>query len=141
MSAPDPRPIATVGALILDEAGRGLFVRTHKWRGAWGVPGGKIERGETMQDALRRELREETGLEIQQVRYVTVYEAIDSPEFHKPAHMLLHNFWCRLAGGELRLNEEADEARWLTHREANALLLNSYTKYLAGAVHALGVFP
>ena len=51
------RPVATVGALIEDDSGRFLMVRTHKWGHRWGIPGGKIERGEEAEAALRREIR------------------------------------------------------------------------------------
>ena len=74
-------PIATVGALIRDHAGRVLMVRTRKWSNLWGIPGGKIKRGETSPDALRREVREETNLELDDVQFVMVQDCIDSPEF------------------------------------------------------------
>ena len=53
----------TVGGLIFDRAGKFLLVRTHKWSNLWGIPGGKIKWGETSEDALRREIKEETGPE------------------------------------------------------------------------------
>src|SRR5690242_15707627 len=57
--AGEEMPIATVGALIFDEADRVLMIRTHKWSDLWGIPGGKIKWGESSEDALRRELKEE----------------------------------------------------------------------------------
>ena len=53
-----------MGALIFNAAGEVLMVRTHKWSNLWGIPGGKIKWGEPSEDALRREIKEETDLEI-----------------------------------------------------------------------------
>jgi ADP-ribose pyrophosphatase YjhB (NUDIX family) len=103
------RPLATVGALVEGPAGRVLVVRTHKWRGTWGVPGGKIEYGESMYQALVREFREETALAIRDIRVGPVQEAIHSDEFHRPAHFILLNFLARSDTEAVRLNEEAQE--------------------------------
>ena len=138
MSDASTRPVVTVGALIVDPAGRVLVVRTRKWNGAWGVPGGKIDRGEPAEAALVRELREETGLAIADIRFVAVLEAIDSPEFHKPAHMVLLNYVARSGGGPVDLNDEAEEARWLAPDEALALPLNSFTRELILRARAMG---
>ena len=97
-------PIPTVGALA-EKEGLVLLVRTAKWRGLWGVPGGKVAWGEALEEALRREFREEVGLALSQVRFALVQEAIFSPEFYKPTHMLLFNYFAR-AEGEVRPNEE-----------------------------------
>ncbi len=125
------RPLATVGALVLAPDGRALFVRTAKWRGRWGVPGGKIEGGETILAALRRELREETGLELRDVRWAPTLEAVRSPEFEREAHFVLLNFVARTPDTTVVLNDEADAHAWLAPREALARLdLNRPTRAL-----------
>jgi ADP-ribose pyrophosphatase YjhB (NUDIX family) len=130
-----------VGALAVAPDGRFLVVRTHKWRDAWGVPGGKIDRGETMEAALVREFREETGLVVRDVRFVAVYDAVDSEEFYKPSHMVLLNFVCRCEGGPVTLSDEAQAWRWVTAEEASALPLNSFTRRLVEAALAQGLLP
>jgi ADP-ribose pyrophosphatase YjhB (NUDIX family) len=125
------RPIVTVGAIIERPDGKILLVRTHKWRNTLGVPGGKIERGETQENALKREILEETGLTVFAVRFVLVEESIDSPEFHKPAHMLLLNYSCRVDDTSgLVLNDEAEAFLWATPNEALTLDLNTPTRQL-----------
>lgn len=132
-----PRPLATVGALIVAPDGRALFVRTAKWRGRWGVPGGKIEAGETMLAALCRETLEETGLALHDVRWAPTLEAVRSDEFARDAHFVLLNFVARTRATDVRLNDEADLHAWL--RPADALLeltLNGPTRALVR--HYLG---
>ncbi|MEB3285538.1 MAG: NUDIX domain-containing protein [Candidatus Sericytochromatia bacterium] len=134
-------PISTVGALALDLSGRALIVKTHKWKDTWGVPGGKIEHGERLEEALTREFLEETGLVIRDVQFISVYEAIASEEFYKPdIHMLLFNFVCRCDGGDVTLSDEAQEYRWVTLDEAFALPLNSFTRALFHATNQAGYF-
>ncbi len=133
------RPIATVGALIHDRAGKVLMIRTHKWGNRWGIPGGKIERGESSEDALRRELREETSLEIEDIRFVMVQDCIDSPEFMRPEHFLLLNYLAKASGTGITLNDEAQEFRWLTPDEALSLDLNQPTRLLLEETIAQGL--
>ncbi len=128
-------PVATVGALIFDDAGHMLLVRTHKWSNLWGIPGGKIKWGETAIAALRRELKEETALEVDQIEFVLVQDCIHSKEFYRDAHFILLNYTCRCPPGQtVQLNDEAQEFRWLTPPEAEALPLNRPTRILLDAV-------
>jgi phosphoglycolate phosphatase-like HAD superfamily hydrolase/8-oxo-dGTP pyrophosphatase MutT (NUDIX family) len=124
------RPIATVGALIHDAEGRVLMMRTHKWSNLWGIPGGKIRRGEPSIDALCREVREETALEIDDIRFVLVQDSIDSPEFMRPEHFILLNYLARASGTEVLLNDEAEEFRWVSPAAALAMDLNQPTRIL-----------
>lgn len=132
-----PHPIATVGALIFNDAGEVLMIRTQKWSGLWGIPGGKIKWGERNEDALRRELKEETNLDIADIRFVLVQDCIHSKEFYRDAHFLLLNYTCRCVGtADVRLNEEAQEFRWVTPATAAALDLNQPTRLLLERVMA-----
>jgi phosphoglycolate phosphatase-like HAD superfamily hydrolase len=124
------RPIATVGALIHDGDGKVLMIRTHKWSNLWGIPGGKIERGESSENALIREIKEETDLEISDIRFVMVQDCIDSPEFMRPEHFLLLNYIAKASSHEVRLNDEAEEFAWVNLEETFKLDLNSATKIL-----------
>ena len=135
---PHERPVVTVGALIFDTAGDVLLVRTQKWSNRWGIPGGKVKYGEPVIDALRREIKEETNLDIAEIRFVLVQDCIHSPEFYRAAHFVLLNYTCRCAGPrEVVLNGEAQEFRWLKFAESFQLELNVPTLRLLEAVRAL----
>jgi len=128
-------PVVTVGGLIFDEAGRVLMVRTHKWSHLWGIPGGKIKWGEGSEGALRRELKEETDLEIRDIEFVLVQDCIHSKEFYRDAHFVLLNYTCRCVGVPVvTLNDEAREFRWLAPPEALTLPINEPTRRLLLAV-------
>jgi len=130
-------PVVTVGGLIFDGEGRVLMVRTHKWSNLWGIPGGKIKWGEPSEDALRRELKEETNLEVSDIRFVLIQDCIHSREFYRDAHFVLLNYTCRAhAPGQVVLNEEAQEFQWLKPVEAKRLALNRPTQVLIDAVLA-----
>ena len=79
-----------------------------EFKGGWEFPGGKIEDGETSQQALKREIREELDTEI------SVGELIDTIEYDYPTfHLSMDCFWCQIVSGELVLKEH-EAARWLT---------------------------
>jgi phosphoglycolate phosphatase len=128
-------PVVTVGALIFDDAGSVLMVRTHKWSNLWGIPGGKIKWGEDSVSALRREIKEETDLDITDIRFVLVQDCIHSPEFYRDAHFVLLNYTARSAGKpEVKLNDEAREFVWVTPEKALSMSINQPTRILLEAV-------
>lgn len=129
-------PVATVGGLVFNSGNEVLMIRTHKWSNLWGIPGGKIKYGETSEDALKREILEETGLKISNIEFILVQDCIHSKEFYRDAHFVLLNYICRCAGKnpEVKLNEEGREYRWLSLADAKKLKLNKPTKILLEAV-------
>jgi phosphoglycolate phosphatase len=128
-------PVATVGALIFNDAGGVLMVRTHKWSDLWGIPGGKIKWGEESAAALRREIKEETNLEVTEIRFVLAQDCIHSTEFYRDAHFVLLNYTALASGEqEVRLNDEAEEFEWVTVKKALGMEINEPTRVLLEAV-------
>jgi phosphoglycolate phosphatase len=128
-------PVATVGALIFNDAGRVLMVRTHKWSNLWGIPGGKIKWGEESVAALAREIQEETNLEVADIRFVLAQDCIHSTEFYRDSHFVLLNYTALASGKQqVILNDEAEEFEWVTMKKALAMKLNRPTRILLKAV-------
>jgi 8-oxo-dGTP diphosphatase len=109
-----PRPTVAVGAFVRDDAGRVLVVRRAKPPGAglWSVPGGKQEPGETLAQAVAREVREETGLVVEVGALACVVERIGD-EFH----YVILDYRARVIGGELRASTDAAAATFVTLEE------------------------
>jgi phosphoglycolate phosphatase len=135
---PHTYPLVTVGGLLRDALGNVLLVRTRKWSDKWGIPGGKVEYGESLEDAFLRETREETGLEAREPRFVMLQEAIEHPEFHRPAHFVLVNYVADAEGARpaVTLNDEAQEWRWAAWDEAEEMDLNGPTRALLEKIAA-----
>ena len=110
------KSIEVVAAIIIDEAGRVFATQRGygEWKDWWEFPGGKIEAGETAEQALRREIREELAAEIE------VGELLHTINYDYPAfHLTMHCFMCRLQGRVTLLEHEA--AKWLAPAELNSV--------------------
>jgi mutator protein MutT len=108
------RPIVGVGAIVLDGDRVLLVKRAHEpLKGEWSVPGGAVEVGETLEAAIRREVREETCLDIEVGSIVDVLDRIRrDPEGRVEFHYVLVDFACTPVGGTLQCGSDADETTW-----------------------------
>jgi phosphoglycolate phosphatase len=124
-------PVVTVGAAIFNDAGRVLLVRSEKWSGKWGIPGGKVRRGESVEAALIREVKEETNLDVTRPLLVHVQDVIEPEEYFKSAHFILLNYCCTAPGlQEVLLNAEAEEWKWVEVKAATEENLNGPSRRL-----------
>ncbi len=123
-------PLATVGALVVNPQGQVLIVKTTKWRGTWGVPGGKVEWGESLTSALIREFQEEVGLDLTHIQFALLQEAVLDPQFFKAAHFIMINYYAYSSRVDVTPNEEIEEWAWVTPQQTGTYPLNSYTQVL-----------
>ncbi len=121
-------PELIVGALILNPEGSLLLVKSHKWRDLYGLVGGHVELGETMKDAVRRDVKEETGLDVEKVRFLCFQEMVFDDAFWMKSHFIFFDFVCKSDVSEVILNSEAEEYLWLPPTEALELPIDIYTK-------------
>lgn len=111
------------------------MIRTHKWSDLWGIPGGKIKWGESSEAALRREIKEETNLDITGIQFVLAQDCIRSKEFYRDAHFILLNYTGRCAGrARVKLNHEARQFCWVPLERALELPVNQPTRRLLRVV-------
>jgi nucleoside triphosphatase len=125
MSYPEP----IVGALIRNETGEILLVRQAKWNNKYCIPGGHVELNETIEEAIKREIQEEVGLNVEVVELLGVQDNIHSVEFHKKKHFIFLDYLCETSEEKVRLdNREAQEFLWIHPENALALSLNDGTR-------------
>ncbi|MFB6181002.1 MAG: NUDIX domain-containing protein [Candidatus Nanohalobium sp.] len=113
-----PEPIA--GVLPVNSGGEVFLMQSPKWEDKWTVPGGHVEIGETMKEAARRETEEEVGLELEDVRFLSVSEAVNPEEYEREAHHIYLNFLGYVdKPGEVELDqEEAVNYVWMKPEKA-----------------------
>jgi 8-oxo-dGTP diphosphatase len=108
------RPIVGVGGVVISN-GRALLVKrgSPPLEGQWSIPGGLLEIGETLLEGVRRELREETGIEVRPLNLIEVFERIELDRNGKARyHYVVLDYFCEAAGGEARAGSDVTEVAW-----------------------------
>ncbi|OGF23737.1 nucleotide exchange factor GrpE [Candidatus Falkowbacteria bacterium RIFCSPLOWO2_12_FULL_45_13] len=123
-------PEVVVAAVIYNDQGEILLTQCAKWGDCWQIPGGHVEPGETCGQALKREIREETGLEIDNIKLNDLQDCIYPKDFSRKAHFVFLDYSARLAGGKMaEKNREMEDFKWIKPEQAlKELKLNPYTK-------------
>ena len=118
-----------VGALIFD-AGRVLLVeRGHEpLMGWWSLPGGAVETGERLREAIQREVMEETNLVVEPLEVVEIFERLMKDAGHRTEyHYVLIDYLCRITGGDLRAGSDSSNVAWFRREELANLKLTEGT--------------
>lgn len=127
-------PLLGVGALIFTRAGRrGPILLVERGgqplKGYWSLPGGLVEPGERLEDAVRREIQEETNLLIQPVRLFEIFERIMRDAHGRTEyHYVLADYVCKVVGGELRAGDDVSRAEWARRSELDHYRLTEGTR-------------
>ncbi len=123
-------PEPTVGALVFNKEGKIFLMHSHKWKDKWVIPGGHVELGESIESALKREIREETGLDVFDIVFICMQEFIFDDAFWKKRHFIFLDYACKTKSKEVVLNSEGQEFVWVTPKGALSLPIEPYTKHL-----------
>lgn len=121
-------PEPTVGIFIFNKAGEMLLLKSHKFPGRYVVPGGHVELGERLEEAAIREAKEETGLDVYDLKFINFQQFIYDPSFWKRRHFIFFDFLGRADSLDVQLNDEAQEYFWVKLESALELPLDEYTR-------------
>jgi molecular chaperone GrpE (heat shock protein) len=125
-----PEPI--VGALIINKEGKILLAKSKKWVGQYTIFGGHVEMGETLEEAVKREVKEEAGIDVEVQEKLSFMDSIFDKNFHEKKHFVFIDYLCWFDGDDkdIKLNGEFDEKDfiWATPKEALELKIPEGTK-------------
>lgn len=114
-------PLVGVGAVVVDR-GRVLLIQRGRepLKGHWTLPGGLLEVGEPLTSGVVREVREETGLQVEPIELVELIDRIHREDDRVRYHYVIADYLCRVTGGELRAASDAAAVRWVERVEWNS---------------------
>jgi len=125
-------PEVVVAAIVYNDNDEILLTQSKKWKNLWQIPGGHIEMGETREQALKREIMEETGLEIDNIQPLYIEDCVYPKEFERKAHFIFIDYSAHLAGGKMaEKNYEMENYKWIKPEQAlKEVKMNPYTEDL-----------
>ncbi len=126
MISKEERPSVVNGALIFNEMGEIFLAKSKKWENQFTVPGGHIEFGEKLENAVKREVKEETNLDIDEVKFLSIDETIFPNDYKRDKkekrHLIFLNYIAKCKkSNKISLNEEFSEYIWINPKEALSL--------------------
>jgi mutator protein MutT len=104
---------------VIVKDGKVLIVKRAKdpYKGQWSIPGGRVELGETLSEAVQREMREETGLDIRVGPVIEVFERLERQGHRVLYHFVIVDYLCTCTGGVLCAGDDAEDVAWVTAAE------------------------
>lgn len=112
------KPVIAVGGVLVEKGKVLLIKRAHEpAKDKWAIPGGKINFGERSCDAVKREFREETGLDVEVGKMIYVFDVISKSDEKPSYHYVIMDFFVYLIGGKIKAGDDALEAKWFTKQE------------------------
>ena len=125
------KPLVGVGAFIVKNNKVLLVKRANEPnKGKWSIPGGVVKLGESLIDALKREIFEETGLEIEALDVECVSEEIVRDNTGIKFHYVIIDFFAKVVGGEIRVGSDAEDAKWISFDELDEVEIVDFVKKL-----------
>ena len=113
------RPLVGVGGVVIDGE-RALLIRrgSAPLEGRWSIPGGMLELGESIEEGVRRELAEETGIGVRVLELIEVFDRVIPGEAGRTRyHFVILDYLCEMVSGEARAASDALDVAWATEEE------------------------
>jgi 8-oxo-dGTP diphosphatase len=123
-------PVVAVGAVVVRDGQALIIKRAHEPRkGEWSLPGGLLELGESLQDAVRREIKEETSLDITVGPVIETFDRVHRDEAGKIRyHFVIVDFVCWPNGGQAIPGSDADGVAWVTESDIDEYKVNAHAR-------------
>ncbi len=111
-------PLVGVGGVVIDR-GRALLIRrgSEPLKGEWSIPGGMVELGEELAEGVKRELKEETGLDVEPIECILVFDRIMKEGERVKYHYVIADYLCRRKRGRVRPASDVTDARWVRRED------------------------
>ena len=121
-------PGVVCNGIAVDKNGRILLVKSERWKNHYALPGGHVEYGERVADAVVREMKEETNLDVTDLEFVRWGEFIFENDYYQKRHFVYFSYSCKSKSDAVKLNEEAQSFLWVKPEEALILPLADYAR-------------